>query len=59
MKSISARDAKNEFGRLIDTARAEPVTIDAKIEAGAEVYAKAEIQFAASVFGMYDRASMC
>jgi prevent-host-death family protein len=28
MKSMSARDAKNEFGRLIDTARAEPVTIE-------------------------------
>jgi prevent-host-death family protein len=28
MKSISAKDAKNEFGRLIDTARAEPVTIE-------------------------------
>jgi hypothetical protein len=36
----------------------EPVKIDAKIEAGAEVYAKAQIQFSASVFGMYDRASM-
>jgi hypothetical protein len=36
----------------------EPVKIDAKIEAGAEVYAKAEIQFSASVFGMYDSASM-
>ncbi|KAJ5366868.1 hypothetical protein N7541_000809 [Penicillium brevicompactum] len=30
----------------------KPVTIDAKIEAGAEVYAKAEIQFAASVFDL-------
>ena len=28
MKSMSAKDAKNEFGRLIDTARAEPVTIE-------------------------------
>jgi prevent-host-death family protein len=28
MKSISARAAKNEFGRLIDTARAGPVTIE-------------------------------
>lgn len=28
MKSVSAKDAKNEFGRLIDTARAEPVTIE-------------------------------
>jgi prevent-host-death family protein len=28
MKSISAKDAKNGFGRLIDTARAEPVTIE-------------------------------
>jgi prevent-host-death family protein len=27
MKSMSAKDAKNEFGRLLDTARAEPVTI--------------------------------
>jgi prevent-host-death family protein len=25
---MSAKDAKNEFGRLIDTARAEPVTIE-------------------------------
>ena len=28
MKSMSARDAKNEFGLLLDTARAEPVTIE-------------------------------
>lgn len=28
MKSISAKDAKNGFGRLIDIARAEPVTIE-------------------------------
>lgn len=27
MQSISARDAKNRFGHLIDTARAEPVAI--------------------------------
>lgn len=27
MKSISARDAKHGFGRLIDLARAEPVTV--------------------------------
>ena len=27
MQHISARDAKNGFGRLIDTARAEPVAI--------------------------------
>lgn len=28
MKSMSAKDAKNGFGRLLDTARAEPVTIE-------------------------------
>lgn len=28
MKSMSAKDAKNGFGHLIDTARAEPVTIE-------------------------------
>ena len=28
MKSMSAKDAKNGFGRLIDIARAEPVTIE-------------------------------
>lgn len=28
MKSMSAKDAKNGFGLLIDTARAEPVTIE-------------------------------
>ena len=28
MKTISAREAKNSFGRLIDTARAEPVLIE-------------------------------
>ena len=27
MKSLIARDAKYEFGRLIDLARAEPVTV--------------------------------
>ena len=28
MKTMSAKDAKNGFGMLIDTARAEPVTIE-------------------------------
>lgn len=28
MKRISARDAKNGFGRLIDTALAEPVLVE-------------------------------
>jgi prevent-host-death family protein len=28
MKTMSARDAKNGFGLLLDTARAEPVTIE-------------------------------
>ena len=28
MHRMSARDAKNGFGRLIDTARAEPVAIE-------------------------------
>ena len=28
MKSISAREAKYNFGKLIDTARAEPVVIE-------------------------------
>ncbi len=28
MKSVSAREAKYNFGKLIDTARAEPVVIE-------------------------------
>lgn len=28
MKTMSARDAKRQFGRLIDTARAEPVVVE-------------------------------
>ena len=28
MKRISAKDAKNGFGRLVDTARAEPVMVE-------------------------------
>ena len=28
MKTMSAKDAKNSFGLLVDTARAEPVTIE-------------------------------
>jgi hypothetical protein len=32
-----------------------PVKLDAKIEAGAEIYTKAEVQFAASILGMCDR----
>lgn len=28
MKTMSAKDAKNAFGMLIDTARAEPVAIE-------------------------------
>jgi len=27
MKSMSAREAKNSFGQLLDTARAEPVVV--------------------------------
>lgn len=28
MKTMSARDAKNSFGLLLDTARAEPVSVE-------------------------------
>ncbi len=28
MQTISAKDAKYQFGKLIDTARAEPVTVE-------------------------------
>ena len=28
MQTLSAKDAKYNFGRLIDTARAEPVTVE-------------------------------
>lgn len=28
MKTLSARDAKNRFGYLIDTARQEPVSVE-------------------------------
>lgn len=28
MKSMSARDAKNSFGRLLDDARAQPVVVE-------------------------------
>ena len=28
MKTMSARDAKHQFGRLIDAARAEPVVVE-------------------------------
>ena len=28
MQTLSARDAKYNFGRLIDTARADPVTVE-------------------------------
>jgi prevent-host-death family protein len=28
VKSVSAREAKYSFGKLIDTARAEPVTVE-------------------------------
>ena len=30
MKTFAAREAKTEFGRLLDTARREPVTIEKK-----------------------------
>jgi hypothetical protein len=32
--------------------------MDAKIEAGAEIYTKAEVQFSASILGVYDSASI-
>lgn len=28
MKSVSAREAKHHFGKLLDTARAEPVVVE-------------------------------
>lgn len=28
MQTLSAKDAKYQFGKLIDTARAEPVTVE-------------------------------
>jgi ribosomal protein L20 len=28
MKAMAAREAKHQFGRLIDTARAEPVVVE-------------------------------
>ncbi len=28
MKTVTARDAKNGFGKLLDTARFEPVTVE-------------------------------
>ncbi len=28
MRTVAAREAKNEFGRLLDTAQREPVTIE-------------------------------
>lgn len=30
MKTVAARDAKNRFGELLDTAQREPVTIEKK-----------------------------
>ncbi len=44
MQRISAREAKNSFGRLIDMARAEPVTIEKHGRAVAVVIAFEEYE---------------
>jgi prevent-host-death family protein len=42
MKSMSAREAKNGFGMLVETARAEPVTIRKHGRPGVVVLASEE-----------------
>lgn len=44
MHTLSARDANNNFGRLIDTARAEPVTVEKHGRAVVVVLAVEEYQ---------------
>jgi len=44
MKSVSAKNAKNGFGLLLDTARAEPVTIEKHGRAVAVVLAVEEYE---------------
>ena len=44
MQTLSARDAKYNFGRLIDTARAEPVTVEKHGRAVVVVLAVEEYQ---------------
>lgn len=44
MKSMSAKDAKNGFGLLLDTARAEPVVIEKHGRAVAVVIAIEEFE---------------
>jgi prevent-host-death family protein len=44
MHTLSARDAKYNFGRLIDTARAEPVTVEKHGRAVVVVLAVEEYQ---------------
>ena len=44
MQTLSAKDAKYNFGRLIDTARAEPVTVEKHGRAVVVVLAVEEYQ---------------
>jgi prevent-host-death family protein len=44
MQTLSAREAKYNFGRLIDTARAEPVTVEKHGRAVVVVLAVEEYQ---------------
>jgi prevent-host-death family protein len=44
MQTLSAKDAKYNFGRLIDTARAEPVTVEKHGRAAVVVVAVEEYE---------------
>lgn len=57
MQRMSARDAKNGFGRLIDTARAEPVAIEKHGRAVVVVMAFEEYERLAGNEGAKERAA--
>ncbi|MBX9646763.1 MAG: type II toxin-antitoxin system prevent-host-death family antitoxin [Xanthobacteraceae bacterium] len=57
MKSMSAREAKNAFGLMIDTARAEPVLIEKHgrgvvVVVSVEEYRRLSVQFARADTGI-------
>ncbi len=58
MKALSAKDAKYNFGRLIDTARAEPVVVEKHGRLVVVVMAVEEFERLKALEGLRDASSL-
>ena len=54
MKSFTASDARRRFGRLLETARREPVTITKNGRAAAMILSASDIELIAAVEGFIE-----